>query len=252
MSTHTHTLAGFINRRISIIYLIVLAISAPLIYYISVAQLEKEGISELRNMVDAIDQIKPHARGDTTDADSGLPLLITQFLNVHKNYFYRYVGVDSLGNSQSPYTEHNQMLMDQFSGDSSLREAVGNFSHEDGQLLYIAYPTRSILGLDGFILYGVKLSGFDGRIIERVLTFIGMMTILYAIIISSINTTLRSHVINPLLRINNRTKAVAKGEIDKVFESDRKDEIGELINAIELLRRSLSMSMELLRKKPQA
>ena len=248
MKAEKQTLTWFINRRITIIYLIVLAISAPLIYYISIAQLEKEGISELQGVIDAIDQVKPHAVGDTTDANSGLPLLITQFLNVHRNYSYRYVAFDSLV-SQPEFADQNRQLMDQFSADEALREVSGAFSRDGGQLLYIAYPKRSVLGLEGFILYGVELSGLDGRIVERVLTFIGMMTILYAIIISSINTTLRSHVINPLLRINNRTKAVAKGKVDKVFETTRMDEIGELIKSIELLRRSLSMSMELLRKK---
>ena len=244
MNQNTVSLTSFINRRISIIYLIVLVISLPLIYFISVAQLEKEAVAELDNLVVTLKQMNPEILNSRIENKNSAASGIAKFLLVHYSYFYRYVDADDAP-KKSQFSEHNQLVVSQFRSDDSLESVQGDLSEGKLQLVYKAFPVKTLGELDGAVMFGIKLDKFSNLILVRVVTFIGMMTILYAIIISSINTTLRNHVINPLLRINNRTRAVANGEIDKVFESKRRDEVGELIKSIELLRRSLSISMNM-------
>lgn len=248
MAQNTESLTTFINRRISIIYLIVLVISVPLIYYISIAQVEKEASSELRNLVATFRQMSPELLESKIKNENSAASGIAKLLLVHNSYFYRYIDVNQ-AQGKTQFSEHNQKLISQFQLNVEQQSVSGKMTDKNLQLIYKAFPVRTFADeLEGFVMFGIKLDNYSTIIIVRVATFIGMMTILYAVIISSINTTLRSHVINPLLRINNRTRAVANGEIDKVFESQRKDEVGELIKSIELLRRSLSISMNMHQK----
>lgn len=248
MKQQIKSLTGFINRRISIIYLIVLVISIPLIYFISIAQLEKESSSELNSLLITLEKMNPKMVSDRVTKEDNVAFGITTLLQVHGRYFYRYV---ARANAQTnlQFSDHNKQIMNQFKSSPDLKSIDGKLDSGSLELVYKAKPVVNSGELEGFIMFGIKHDRYSDIIIVRVATFIGMMTILYAIIISSINTTLRSHVINPLLRINNRTRAVANGDIDKVFESKRQDEVGELIKSIELLRRSLSISMSMHDKK---
>ncbi len=244
----------FINRRITIIYLIVLCISIPLIYFISIAQVEKESMRNLSSLADAIRQTNIQVNKATPESKNTFLGSIKQLMDTHKNYQLRYLNINKSSNSLI-FDKLHSKLIEQFNQDSSLEKLSGNLTEDDKKLLYIAYPERSTqpeTTVDNILFIGLELGEYDDGIIERVITFIAMITILYAIIISSINTTLRNHVINPILRINNRTRSVANGEINKKFKSPRVDEIGELIRSIELLRRSLSIALGHLHKKTKS
>ena len=246
MQQAKQSLSRFINRRISLIYVIVLMISIPLIYFMSVAQHKKEVETELRNVLAALtrlppQRVDPQALPRFSDA-------VTSFLKHHESYFHQYIEAGADG-ARLEMSGEGGRLLGQFRRDRTLASASGEMRNELLDLVYIAHPWYVDDELAAIEVIGINLKSQNDKILVRVITFIAMVSIIYAIIISSINTALRKHVINPLIRINNRTRSVADGEVSKVFETQRQDEIGELIRSIELLRRSLQISMDLMKQK---
>ena len=251
MSSKHRSLTWFINRRITVIYLIVLAISIPLIYYITLAQIANDAERQLEDMVAAIRGVHEASADDSLTSHNKLAVsdAIRRLLESHDRFFHHEIGLSGRSPTGMRFAALDQQLAARFRGDSRLEQVSGRETIGGSEVVYLAYAVRDFpaRNLAGISLIGIELHRLQESIVERGVTFIGLMTILYAIIVSSINTTIRNHVINPLLRINNRTRAVAQGAFDKVFETRRNDEIGELIRAIELLRRSLDISMRKLR-----
>ncbi len=247
MQNYKQSLSWFINRRISVIYVVVLAISIPLIYFMSVAQHQKEVESELRNVLSGLQRLVPKDQDDL-QGPPRFPEEVTSFLKSHESYFHHYINTAN-DTARLEMAGEGRLLISQFTQDPGLDSAGGQMTNELLDLLYIAHPWRTAGELVGIEVIGINLKSQTDKILIRVITFIAMMSIIYAIIISSINTALRKHVINPLIRINNRTRSVADGEVRMVFETKRQDEIGELIRSIELLRRSLQISMDMMKQK---
>ncbi len=247
MQSNKQSLSWFINRRISVIYVVVLVISIPLIYFMAVAQHKKEVETELSNVLQGLLRLTPKQSEGTAVAPR-FAAEVTTFLKYHESYFHDYIEArtETAGLQMSG---QGARLIQAFTSDPGLQSVTGQMTNELLDLVYIAHPWRVGSELVGVEIMGINLKSQFDKILIRVITFVAMMSIIYAIIISSINTALRKHVINPLIRINNRTRAVADGGVEKVFETPRQDEIGELIRSIELLRRSLAISMDLMKQK---
>ena len=301
MAKKSTSLAHFINRRITVIYLITLAISIVtgvlfglivLVYNISSLQAREDALREIKLISDMTASVRQFVndelRGPLLEKQQPLVAGVSgtvasihvaeRFSRTHPDY---YIGLlsDRPLNPDNSAKGSSLALLEQLRADASLQrlEQVGEVDQRE--MLLVAQPVRSsgaclschgprasafepvqqrYFGPDGYdyqtgqmvgvLVIGVPTQRLMETSVERTLLVLGLLTILFAIIVSSMNTTIRSHVINPILRINNRTMAVSRGQIDKKFETERTDEIGQLIGSIELLRRSLKLAMDKLRK----
>jgi len=103
------------------------------------------------------------------------------------------------------------------------------------------YGVNDVVGLS---LVGVPLEHVQTVATERSLLAIGLLTILFAIIFLSINILVRRTLVKPILEIAAGAHAISKGQLDKMVQSDRNDEVGDLAHSIELLRRSFVQAMK--------
>lgn len=253
------SLSKFINIRMTLIYLIVMAISVPFVYRINEIHEEEDALNEvsiIANMVSSIDlYIKDDLRQKILDNNV---LASPEFFDTNESTRFMVELLKEHGDTRlliysDNYSQDKKIdafgvsIIEQFKQD----ESIGHLSSEamiDGQqYLYYAVPNRTkrIKGVvDGASVAAISLATIQRSVLEKSLLTVGLLTILFAVFVSSLNTTMRNHIINPMIRINNRTMSVSRGELGKEFKSTRTDEIGQLIGSIELLRRSLEVAFE--------
>ena len=119
----------------------------------------------------------------------------------------------------------------------------------------IGYGTESGYGyrsdeVVGVSVVGVPLEDVQRLAIERSLFVIGGITVLFALLFIVVNQLVKQLILSPIASITELAKAVSQGDIGReVAVVRRNDEISELANAFELMRRSLVTAMKRMRNK---
>jgi HAMP domain-containing protein len=105
----------------------------------------------------------------------------------------------------------------------------------------------------GASLVGVPLANTNSIVLMRSAVIVGIITVLFAIILLLLNVSVRHNIINPIIEITGTAKAMSLGKHKDALRTARRDEIGALVHALELLRRSLAVATDhiaKLRNKP--
>ncbi len=102
----------------------------------------------------------------------------------------------------------------------------------------------------GVSLVGVPLADVQALSIQRSLYVIGGLTLLFAILFIVVNLLVKRLILVPIRDITEVATAVSKGDLNRaVTVADRDDEIADLGQAFELMRRSLTTAMKHLKGK---
>ncbi|NJP09104.1 MAG: DUF3365 domain-containing protein [Leptolyngbyaceae cyanobacterium RU_5_1] len=171
-------------------------------------------------------------------------------------------------------------LVEQFRGNSNLKELTGYRSSPAGDLFYIARPiqiakesclrchsTPEAAPKSQLITYGssngfnwklneivgaqiisVPASGVISSARQALLVFMGIVTAAFAIVILVINLLLQRAIIQPINRISKVANEVSMGDMGAEFEQESNDEVGRLAAAFNRMKTSLVMAMNMLRK----
>jgi methyl-accepting chemotaxis protein len=101
----------------------------------------------------------------------------------------------------------------------------------------------------GVSLVGVPLADVQSLAIQRSLFVIGAITVIFTLLFIIVNLLVRRLILVPVLEITEVAKAVSKGDIHREIGTDKgNDEIAELTNAFELMRRSLLTAMKRMKR----
>ncbi|MCU7806029.1 MAG: DUF3365 domain-containing protein [Candidatus Thiodiazotropha sp. (ex Lucinoma borealis)] len=108
------------------------------------------------------------------------------------------------------------------------------------------YRTGEVVGVS---VVGVPLEDVQSLTIRHSLMVIGGITLLFTILFVVVNLLVRRLILEPIMEITTVAKAVSHGDvIREVNMKDRKDEIADLANAFELMRRSLVAAMKRIKR----
>ena len=102
----------------------------------------------------------------------------------------------------------------------------------------------------GASVVGVPMADVNALVMQRGLAVIGIFTLVFGIIFIIINRLVKQRIVNPVIEITGTAIAISKGDLNREVEIARDGgEIGELGNAVELLRRSLVKAMERIQQR---
>jgi HAMP domain-containing protein len=130
-------------------------------------------------------------------------------------------------------------------GDPELapEDIKANFSAESG----FGYINGDVVGVS---LVGVPLKDIQSLTLQRSLMMICAITLLFSILFFVVNKLVKRLVLEPVSEITTVAVAVSHGDISReVSVKDRTDEISELANSFELMRRSLVAAMKRMKTK---
>lgn len=119
----------------------------------------------------------------------------------------------------------------------------------------VTYGTESGFGYQsgevvGVSVVGVPLEDVQSLTFKRSLIVIGAITLLFAVLFIVVNKLVKRLILVPITEITTVATAVSHGDISReVRVKDRKDEIADLANAFELMRRSLVAAMKRMKRK---
>ena len=85
---------------------------------------------------------------------------------------------------------------------------------------------------------GVPLADIRGITIKLTIYALLSLAAIFGTLYLYTNAIVRRNIIGPILNISNKAKKVAKGDLGKPIKHDSNDEIGELANSFEMMRRS--------------
>jgi len=109
------------------------------------------------------------------------------------------------------------------------------------------YKTGDVVGVS---LVGVPLADVQALSLERSLYVIGGLTLLFAVLFIVVNMLVKRLILVPINNITEVATAVSKGDLNRaVTFAERNDEISDLGQAFELMRRSLITAMKHLKGK---
>jgi len=109
------------------------------------------------------------------------------------------------------------------------------------------YKVNDVVGVS---LVGVPLADVQALSLERSLIVIGAITVLFAVLFIVVNMLVKRLILEPIVDITRVAAAVSKGDINRaVTVVERNDEIADLAQAFELMRRSLITAMKHLKSK---
>jgi HAMP domain-containing protein len=122
-------------------------------------------------------------------------------------------------------------------------DVKANYGIESG----FGYQIGDVVGVS---LVGVPLEDVQSLTIQRSLLVISAITLLFAVLFFIVNRLVRRLILEPISEITTVATAVSRGDISReVHVQDRKDEIADLANAFELMRRSLVAAMKRMKRK---
>lgn len=108
------------------------------------------------------------------------------------------------------------------------------------------YRSDDVVGVS---LVGVPLADVQSLAIQRSLIVIGAITLIFTLLFVIVNQLVRRLILVPVLEITEVAKAVSKGDIHREMSVGKgNDEIAELTNAFELMRRSLLTAMKRMKR----
>ena len=110
------------------------------------------------------------------------------------------------------------------------------------------YKVGDVVGVS---MVGVPLADVNKLALERSLTVMAAVTVLFALLFAIVNTMVRRLILSPLVEITKTAKAVSEGDVNRQVSADirRRDEIAELAHSFEMLRRSLVTAMKRMQQK---
>ncbi|MEE9447457.1 MAG: DUF3365 domain-containing protein [Arenicellales bacterium] len=103
----------------------------------------------------------------------------------------------------------------------------------------------------GGMAVGVPLANVLNITVTRTLYALLVLAAVFGLLYLYINTIVRRSIIAPVLSIARKAKRVSKGELGKPIVYDSDDEIGELANSFELMRRSFISLVKRIQAKPK-
>lgn len=96
----------------------------------------------------------------------------------------------------------------------------------------------------GASFVGVPLDDINTIAVQRGLALAGVLTLLFTFALIVINYLVKQKILNPLTEITESAQAISKGAMDREVNITGDDEIGELAQSIERMRKSLKMLMK--------
>lgn len=126
--------------------------------------------------------------------------------------------------------------------DKAPAEITGQYGTTSGY----NYKLDDVVGVS---VVGVPLGDVRALALERSVIVVVMLTALFAVIFIAINVMVKRSLLAPILEIAQTAKDISQGRMETPVEVSRNDEIGDLSQAIELLRRSFLAAMKRLRAK---
>ncbi len=279
------------NLALLMLYLLSIAIAAPVIYVTTERQVYQQADKELRMLVDMVRSIQGYVAGHLrpffmekgmflSAGFSGIvatSLVAEEFAKHQPGYYIKNVSDNPLNPKNSPQP-FEQQLLSRFRADRSMGEITEVGALNGKRMLVSAAPKESKKGclkchgepskapdeikktygetygyyykdgdVVGVSLVGVPVNDVQAVATQRSLIAIGLLTALFAVIFLSINVLVRRNLVKPILEISDAAKAISQGRMDSPMESERNDEVGDLIKSIELLRRSFVQAMKRMR-----
>lgn len=125
-------------------------------------------------------------------------------------------------------------------------KAPDEITRQYGKTTGYHYNLDDVVGVS---LVGVPLGDVRALALERSLIVVVMLTTLFAVIFVAINLMVKRALLRPIQEIALTAKDISQGKMETPVEVTRNDEIGDLGQAIELLRRSFLAAMKRLRAK---
>ena len=114
--------------------------------------------------------------------------------------------------------------------------APGQITGQYGKTSGYNYKLDDVVGVS---VVGVPLGDVRSLALERSLIVVAMLTALFAVIFIAINMMVRRSLVRPILEIAQTATDISHGRMEQPVEVSRNDEIGDLTQAIELLRQVL-------------
>ncbi len=108
------------------------------------------------------------------------------------------------------------------------------------------YEPNTVVGLS---VVGVPLADVEAATLERSQSVIIGLTGLFGLLFIAVNLMVRRLILRPIMDITQTAEAISKGEVDQKIVIERNDEIGDLGQAFELMRRSIVTAMKHMRRK---
>jgi methyl-accepting chemotaxis protein len=90
----------------------------------------------------------------------------------------------------------------------------------------------------GGIAVGVPLENINSIAVKRTLYALLALALVFGVLYIYINTIVRRSIIAPIREIADKAQKISHGDLGEALVTDRDDEIGELSNSFEMMRRS--------------
>ncbi len=90
----------------------------------------------------------------------------------------------------------------------------------------------------GGIAVGVPLDNINAIAVKRTLFALLALAVVFGVLYIYINTIVRRSIITPITEIAEKAQKISHGDLGDAIVTDRDDEIGELANSFEMMRRS--------------
>ncbi len=126
------------------------------------------------------------------------------------------------------------------------REAPSEITETYGTTSGFGWRTGRVVGAS---VVGVPLGDVNSIVLKRGLIIISVLTLLFGSVLLTVNRLVRRIIIQPVLEITSIASDVSRGKLDQSFSSSKDNEIGDLAQSFELMRRSLLMAMKRLKDK---
>ncbi|MEM9007767.1 MAG: DUF3365 domain-containing protein [Cyanobacteria bacterium P01_F01_bin.86] len=101
----------------------------------------------------------------------------------------------------------------------------------------------------GVSLVGVPLGNIYKLIVQRSVTVIVVLTLLFTAVFIVISRQVQGSILKPIIYITQVVRDISRGNLAREVSVQQRDEIGELANAFELMRRSLLTATKRIRKQ---
>lgn len=103
------------------------------------------------------------------------------------------------------------------------------------------YQVGSVVGVSAV---GVPLADLRLLVAKRSLIAVFLLTLLFAVVFAIINRVVKTSIVRPIVDITENAHAISRGNVDRPIRTERNDEIGDLANSFELMRRSLALAIK--------
>lgn len=107
------------------------------------------------------------------------------------------------------------------------------------------YQENQVVGVS---IVGVPIANVDRIIFKRSAIALGLLSLIFFVIFFGINQLVQRWILKPVIYIAAHARRVSEGHFDQPLITHRKDEIGELSHAFDLMRRSLETATMRLKK----